>query len=717
MKLIFRVFVVLAACVFSLTAAPPRWQPWDGVRAIPDGWGYVESDSQTPPEEVSGAERVTLPHTWNTRDSLESNHYRRGVSWYVRDFDRAEMPGGGRWFVRCEAAGQQAEVFLNGTRLGGHVGGYSAFAFDLTPHLRDDNRLAIRVSNANDRMVAPLSGDFNMYGGLYRGVSLIPAPVVGFARDEQGGPGVRVSSPRVSANEAEVKVETVLDNGSGKAYSGTVTAELTAPDGGVVARATQKVEGVSAGKSKFAITLPVVRQPQLWSPESPALYTLRLRLGDGDAALDEVRVRHGFRWFEFTPDRGFFLNGKPYRLIGINRHQDRQGLGNALSDTRHDEDLRMMKELGVNYLRLAHYQQNDYMLQRCDELGLLVQEEIPYVNQTTFAPAFEENLRGMMREMITQHFNHPAVIVWGMGNEVVVKDRGDGKADNFDLLTRMHALVRGLDPLRRTLVVLNDTDNGWKLGVTGIPDLIGYNLYYGWYRNEIGDFTARVTELHGHNPDKPLLVTEFGADCDRRLHSTASKRFDFTEEYQVKFLEGYLDQMDKLPWLAGFNWWAFADFGSSYRGDSIPHVNQKGLVTFDRERKDGFDAWKARFSKEPVLRIQSAAWTKRHGPADTEIRVITNLPEVELMHNGKSLGKQTTGFRWPLRMMLGKHGLVARGGDATGKVHEHRADFEYIGEKKIYPVKSSPTRTPGTIPDRRRAAHLLASPQSGVGGN
>lgn len=686
----------LKELVEEAAAPSPRWQPWDGVQSINKGWKYIESDGAEPPSDLAAAVEVNLPHTWNARDTLENKGYRRGASWYLKEFEISGVsaPRQARWFLRCGAAGQVAEVFLNGKHLGGHVGGYAAFGFELTEHLVDGpNQLAIRVSNAHDRMCPPLSGDFNFYGGLYRGVSLIPAPEVCFARDEQAGPGVRVSSPWVSAESASVRVESVLSNGGAVPFAGSVTVELCAPDGRVVSQAGQAVTIDAGGESAIDVTLPAVRRPLLWSPESPALYTVRLVLNHGGVAVDEVRVRHGFRWFRFTPDDGCFLNGQPYRLIGVNRHQDREGFGNALSDAQHDEDLRLIKELGANYLRLAHYQQDDYVLQRCDELGILVQEEVPYVNETTFEPAFEENLRTMMREMIAQHFNHPSIIVWGMGNEVWMKDRGDGKARCYDLIQRLNDLVHQLDPARKTLFVVSDTDNPSQLGVMGIPDIIGYNLYHGWYGRDIRGFKPRAEALHRLNPDKPLIVTEFGAGSDRRLHSVNPRRYDFTEDYQVEFLEGHLDQMDEMPWLAGFNWWAMADFGSSHRGDSIPHVNQKGLVTFNRERKDAYYLWKARFSDEPVLRIQSSAWVERAGPVDAQIRVITNLKEVELLHQSDSLGSQTKGFRWSVKLQDGHNVLVARGTDAAANVHEHRVEFEYVGEKKLPKVTCSKTRS------------------------
>ncbi len=684
----------LACSAATAIAAPPRWETWDNVQALNSDWHYIESNAVSPPMEGTDSITVTLPHSWNAKDTLTSKDYRQDASWYVKNLEilSATLPKEQRYYLRFEGAGQSAEVFFNGQAIAQHVGGYTAFTCELTPHLSPGkNRVAIRVSNAHDKMRIPLSGDFNQYGGLYRKVTLITAPVAGFSRNELGGTGIHVWNSELTERQATTQVKATLSNGSSSVMKGTIVAELLAPDGKLVARAQQAVQIDANENTTSTIAFPAIQQPQLWSPESPALYTLKLTLVHDGKPIDHVRVQHGFRWFVFTPNEGFFLNGKPYRLIGTNRHQDREGFGNALSDDHHNTDLELMKEIGVNYLRLAHYPQNDYILQRCNELGILVEEEIPFVNNATFEPEFEKNTYTMAKEMVTQHINHPCVIVWGMGNEIHMQDRGDGKARCYDMISNLHQLIHQLDPTRKTLLVSNDSETPSKLGVMDIPDLNGYNIYQGWYGENLYGLTDRLKHLHQLNPDKPILVTEFGAGSDRRLHSATPARYDFTEEYQVVFLEAHFDQMDKMPWLAGFNWWAFADFGSSQRRDSIPHVNQKGLVTFSREKKDAFYLWKARFGKEPVLHLQSSAWTERYGPAEITSRVFTNFEEVELIHNGKSLGTKTKDFTWPITMTLGKNTLTARSGKTEDKV-----SFDYKGAKKFLNVtNTSSTRSVG----------------------
>lgn len=685
-------FAVLLATSVVTIATPPRWQVWDDVQSIHEDWHYIESDAEQAPQPVVSTDKVDLPHTWNARDALENRDYRRGASWYQKrlEFPPDLLAQSKRFYLRCEGAGQSAVVYLNGQLITQHVGGYTAFTCEITPYLKPGhNDIAIRVSNAHDRMRIPLSGDFNQYGGLYRNVSLITAPAVGFKRDHFGGPGIRIWNPEISAEQATTRVEARLSNGKTTAAHGRVEAALVAPDGTIVAESSQVIEIQPNADAMVSLSFPLIKNPKLWSPVNPQLYTLRISYREGEACVDQARIQHGFRWFEFTPDDGFFLNGELFRLIGINRHQDREGLGNALLDQHHEEDLQLMKEIGVNYLRLAHYPQDDFVLQRCNELGILVQEEIPFVNQATFDPAFEENTYQMAREMVSQHINHPAIIVWGMANEIHMEDRGDGKARCYAMISRLHNLIHQLDPTRKTLLVSNDSETPSKLGVMDIPDINGYNIYQGWYGENLQGLTGRARHLHQLNPDKPLIVTEFGAGSDRRLHSAQPIRYDFTEEYQVKFLEAHFDQMDSMPWLAGFNWWAFADFGSSHRRDSIPHVNQKGLVTFSREKKDSFYLWKARFGKAPVLHIQSGAWKERYGPVAITARVFTNLAEVELWHNGQSLGTRSEDFNWPLSMVPGTNTLRAIARDGEGKVHRHNIQFDYLGDRKFLKISDT----------------------------
>lgn len=340
------------ACSAAIaTGAPPRWETWDGTQTINSGWHYIESNATTPPQDRTESTSVTLPHCWNAKDSLKRKDYRRDASWYLRDLDVSSksFPKDQRLYLRFEAAGQSAEVFLNGKAIARHAGGYTAFTCELTPHLdADHNSVAIRVSNAHDRMRIPLSGDFNPYGGLYRSVTPITAPGVGFSRNELGGTDIHVCNSEISEKQATTQVKATLSNGSGSAFKGMLVANLVAADGKLAATAEQPVRIDANDNTTSSITFPAIRQPQLWIPESPALCTLKLTLVQNGKPVDRVRVQHGFRWFRFTPDDGFFLNGQPYRLIGTNLHQDREGFGNALSDAHHNTDLELMKENGIN---------------------------------------------------------------------------------------------------------------------------------------------------------------------------------------------------------------------------------------------------------------------------------------------------------------------------------------------------------------------------------
>ncbi len=348
-----------------------------------------------------------------------------------------------------------------------------------------------------------------------------------------------------------------------------------------------------------------------------------------------------------------------------------------------------MKDIGVNWLRLAHYQQNDAVLQACDELGILVWEEVPFVRDSPRTPEFEQNTQNMLTDMIEQHFNHPAVIVWGMGNEIYFKKGLDGKALEFSFISHLNDTIHREDPVRKSVIVSGDANSYSELKIMTIPDVIGYNLYYGWYGGEIEELTARIEDLHRRDPSKPMIISEFGAGCDPVKHSEHPHPFDMSQEYQVYFLESYLQQLDTMPWLCGYNWWNFADFGW-VKSSNPPLFNNKGLETFDRQKKDSYYAMQAHFSHNPVLYILSPSWTHRTGAPDKDFRVITNLPQVELFHQGKSLGIQHNGFIWHVKMVPGKNDLLARSPNGN-------SEFEN-GFSVQYTPGSEATSTAPTLP-------------------
>jgi beta-galactosidase len=685
-----RLILYLSGCLvfplFGMQAEPL----WPGTEQINDNWLYLERDTdQLPMDDDSAYQSITLPHTWNALDTLETKDYRQAASWYRKNLNITADQLMQRLYLRFGAAGQQAKVVLNGEEFAQHVGGYSAFTCELTGNLKAGlNRVDVWVSNKIERHIAPQSGDFNFYGGLYRSVQLITAPAVSISRKNLGGPGFRVWSEAVSDRSSDLNITVLIDHGSVETKDITVSATLLDPSGRVVSEGTAAAELNPGTALPVCVAMPSVADPRLWSPEDPALYRVEIQLIQNGSVVDSASVNHGFRWFEFTTDRGFFLNGKPYKLRGANRHQDYYKEGNALAPHRHLDDLKLMKEAGINWLRLAHYQQDDFVLQLCDQMGMLVWEEIPYVNKGKGAD-FENTLQSMMKDMIEQHFNHPSIILWGMGNETWMNDRGDGKSQNYDLIRRLNDLAHREDPVRKTVFVIGDRDYAAELKATTIPDVFGYNLYRGWYGSTgYESLTDRLNELRSLDPDTPLILSEFGAGSDLAAHTETPRQQDFSIEYQNDFMESHLNQIEKIDWLCGVNWWAFCDFGAAHRGDTIPHVNQKGVVTFDRQKKDAFYLLKSRWSSEPVIYLESPFWTERSGSPTKEYRVFSNLNEVELFHNGRSLGKQADGFCWNVTLAAGENKLLAKG--RSGSVqHEHGFRVQFGKEKNPYHVRAT----------------------------
>ncbi|PKQ61332.1 hypothetical protein BZG02_16200 [Labilibaculum filiforme] len=687
---ILLVMVFCALNLFAQKSGGERHSFGSQSVIINDNWFYLEKDSeQIPTETDESYQQISLPHTWNAQDVLETKDYRRAGSWYRKYLTFSESQLDQRQYLKFNAAGQQAKVYLNGEELIHHIGGYSAFTCELTDKLKSGkNKIDVWVSNADNQNIAPRSGDFNFYGGLYRSVELISSQKLTISKKYFASSGVRVWSEKVSADLADLHISARVDNGTNKRSKIEIFASVLDKMGHVVSSGKSKYK-VSPGKTELVnVAMTNVAHPTLWSPENPELYQVKIEVHCKGQLLDEVVVNHGFRWYEFTADKGFFLNGKPYKLKGLNRHQDNYRQGNAVSLNHHLEDIKLMKELGVNWLRLAHYQQDDYVLQLCDEMGILVWEEIPYVNNTSFEPEFEQNLQSMMKDLINQHFNHSSIILWGMGNEVWMGDRGDGKANIYDIVKNLNDLVHSEDPVRKTVFVNGDNNRPIDYKVYEIPDVFGYNLYRGWYGTHHNTFTERVNELHAMMPNKPLIISEFGAGSDVRVHTENPLRQDFSIEYQNEFLESHLNQIDKMDWLCGVNWWSFADFGAAHRGDTKPHINQKGLVTFDRQKKDVFYLLKAKWSKEAVLYLETPTWQERGGDANKLYRVFSNMNEVELFHNGKSLGKQTKEFKWNVLLTKGVNSLKAIG--RSGELlKEHGFELSYDNTISEYAIKAS----------------------------
>jgi beta-galactosidase len=649
--------VLIAA---SITVASARTKT-----SLNMGWKFTRSDVADARASVfndSSWQRISLPHTWNVEDPWDDEPgYYRGVGWYRRDLI---IPSGLNrcYFLYFEGANQVADVFVNGERAGSHIGGYSAFAFDVTRLVRPGrNVIAVRVDNKFDEDVPPLTADFNFYGGIYRDVWLIATNNVHLTVTDHASPGVRITTPDIAKGTGTVAIKGTVVNASGGV---TVVSTIVDATGRKVAEATSPISSDRFTQSA------VVPRPKLWSPDSPYLYTVRISVRRGRTILDQIAQPLGFRWFEFTGAKGFSLNGTPLKLRGTNRHQDYLGMGNALPDRLHVRDMEIIKNAGFNFVRLAHYPQDPSVLEACDRLGLLIWEETPIVNYITKSATFAENSVLMVREMIRQHRNHPSMLLWGYMNEIflrVPQGRDDLYPATVELARELNRIAKEEDPTRPTTIAFHGNDVYNRTGLGDVADVIGWNLYQGWYSQTVTDFGKFLDEQHRRFPNRPLIVSEYGANGDRRLSSADPRRFDSTIDYHRFFHESYLAQIDARPYLAGSAIWNQFDFGAELRGETIPHLNQKGMYTFDRRPKDIHYLYKASLSKDPVVHIAVRDNQRRAGPPGEKHRVdvYTNMSTVELFHNGKGLGTRSVDasrkVSWDVELKHGTNPLVARG--------------------------------------------------------
>lgn len=634
---------------------------WPDQQPLNDGWAFALIDADEPPAADDGAwEPVALPHTWNALDTLQRVDYRRAAAWYRRTLDVRPADLADRLYLRFLAAGQAVRVRVNGVAVGDHAGGYAAFTFEVTPHLHvGTNMIEVWVSNRQTSVLPPLDIDHNQYGGLYRGVDLLRAPVISLARTAEGGPGVYAVSQGVTKDRAPLRVHAALDNGATAEASRQLVVHLLDDAGRAVAFAATRVT-LPPGRTDVTLDLPEVVAPRLWSPATPHLYTLRVELWDERNLADVATVPHGFRFFEFTPDRGFFLNGERLEIRGVNRHQDVYRRGNAVAPEDHLRDFLLIKELGANAVRLAHYQQDDVVLALCDRLGLLVWEEIPLVNAINETPEFLANTQTMLREMIAQHRAHPSIMIWGLQNEFILK-QPFLYPEKRALLQRLNAIAKEMDPTRITATACHGVKEYAENQLTDLADIVGYNMYYGWYNDTFAGLIGALESFRRLDPRTPLLISEFGADSDLRIQRHAPERQDYSEQWQCDMITSYLDDCAANPWIPGVFYWNMFDFGASHRENAIPGVNQKGLVNFDRSlRKDAFFLFKARWSTEPVLHLASARLTERPAGPST-YRAFTNFEACELLHNGVSLGRQTEGFEWQVNLVEGPNHLLLTG--------------------------------------------------------
>jgi len=608
--------------------------------------------------------------------------YYRGTGWYRKSLSLTEKDQGKQLFLKFEAANQVARVFVNGHLVGEHKGGYTAFTFDITPFCSfgKKNIIAVEVNNASPE-VPPISGDFTFFGGIYRDVWLIITPKQHLALLNNGSGGVFIDIPEVSQSFASFSVRGELKNDASTKSEVKLIHQIYNPEGKIIQRLESCVQLAPGENKMFKNQGKRVMNPQLWSPEVPTLYTVETIIKDAksDQLIDKTTNHIGFRWYKFDGENGFFLNGKPYKLRGICRHQDQKPIGNALSDEMHRRDMILAKDMGANFIRISHYPQDEAILEQCDKLGILAWEEIPIIDMVPDSKAFEQVCETSLREMIRQHYNHPAIITWGYMNEILLAtQRKYNKEEQapvikrtIDLAKRLEQLLKTEDPYRLSTIAFHGSNAYNEVGLSSITDVIGWNLYQGWYGGKFTGLDNFLDNQHTKYPNHPIIISEYGAGSDKRIHSFAPQCFDFSIEYQQNYIEYYLPAIEQRKYISGSTLWNFIDFSSALRDESMPRINNKGVLYSDRTPKDVFYYYKALFRKDtPVLHIATRDWATRTGiqqgdtPVLQPIKVYSNLDEIELFVDGQSLGvKKTENYNaiWPVPFTSGRHYVYTKG--------------------------------------------------------
>jgi beta-galactosidase len=638
---------------FVISASNPRLPDPRIVAGLDTSWHFVRRD-------VPGAEAVSfddsswgvvdLPHTWNNLDGQTGSSYYRGVGWYRTHYPVSAGLAGKELFLKFDGACLVTHLYVNGAFVGEHRGGFAAFSWDVTPYLNvgDDNVLAVKVNNAPVSDVAPLSGDFTIDGGIYRHVYLIAADTLHISVTDDASPGVYLRQTSVSAVSADLQVITKLRNdGSAGRETAVVTQVLDA--GGNVVTSLKSRQMLESGTGLDVIQDTTLDAPHLWDGRAdPYQYHVRVQIVDEDSSqvVDQVEQSLGLRSYSVDPDNGFFLNGHYLDLHGVNFHQDRLDGGWAISDDDQREDVGLIQEIGATFVRLSHYQHHPLTYDLLDQAGIVAWSEIPFVNRATNSQAFFDNAKQQLREMIRQNYNHPAILFWGMYNEI-----GDDPVTR-QLVGELVAVAHQEDPDRMTTAATSQADNAT---INYIPDVTGFNRYFGWYYGTTSDFGPWVDTVRRNHVDRALALSEYGAGASIYQHEENPRppvpggRWH-PEEYQDLYHEALWPQLRARPFLWAKSVWNMFDFASANRheGDTLGR-NDKGLVTYDRQtRKDAFYWYKANWSADPVLYISSRRFVDR--PSNqVEVKIYSNLDQVELTVNGVSLGMRAGAdhiFRW-----------------------------------------------------------------------
>ena len=583
-------------------------------------WAFTKMANELPTAIDSKWDFVNLPHCWNAIDGQDGdNDYYRGPAYYAKPLSKMALPVADQYYLELQGANSSADVYINGKHLAHHDGGYSTWRVNITDELQANNLIVVKVDNAANEIVYPQMADFTFYGGLYRDVNLICVSNSHFDLDYFGSQGIKVT-PVVDGKNANVEVEVFLSNAKEGQY---LQYTIIDAEGEVVAN-------VATDETKVNVTIENVH---LWhGRKDPYLYTAEVNLVEGSEILDNVATRFGCRTFEIHPENGFILNGEEYPLRGVSRHQDRWGKGNALSHEDHIEDIDLICEVGATTIRLAHYQHDQFFYDLCDERGLVIWAEIPYISK--HMPTGRENTISQMRELVAQNYNHPSIVVWGLSNEISIAGSSEDLLENHRIL---NDLCHEMDKTRLTTIAavsMCKMDDPYLQ----IPDVVSYNHYFGWYGGDTDMNGPWFDKFHAMHPNIPIGCSEYGCEA-LNWHTSEPRQGDYTEEYQAYYHEELIKQLFTRKYMWATHVWNMFDFGADARNEGGENgQNHKGLVTFDRKyKKDAFYAYKAWLSDEPFVHLCGKRYIDRV-EAVTKVTVYSNQPQVELFANGVSLG-------------------------------------------------------------------------------
>ena len=630
---------------------------------INKGWLFNKT-TDIPTALPTDWESVDLPHSWNAIDGQDGgNDYFRGTGVYVKTIKKCDLPECDRYYLDIAGANSSADVYVNGEKLAHHDGGYSTWRVDLTGKIGEEATLAIAVNNEANETVYPQVADFTFYGGLYRNVSIIGVSESHFDLEYYGGKGLMIT-PTVNGDDAEVNVKVFVKNladGQKIAYT-------------IYDKDENEIEKIVTTDTEVTFT---VKNVHLWhGRRDPYLYCCEVEIVEGDEVVDNVCSRFGCRTFKIDPECGFILNGEEYPLRGVSRHQDRLGIGNALLPEHHEEDIGYILEVGATTIRLAHYQHDQYFYDLCDEKGLVIWAEIPYISK--HMPGGRENTISQMKELITQNYNHASIVVWGLSNEISIGGSSEDLLENHRIL---NDLVHEMDKTRLTTIAavsMCKMDDPYLK----IPDVVSYNHYFGWYGGDTSMNGPWFDKFHATHPTIPIGVSEYGCEA-LNWHTSDPKQGDYTEEYQAYYHEELIKQLFTRKYIWATHVWNMFDFGADARAEGGENgQNHKGLMTMDRKyKKDAFYAYKAWLSDEPFVHLCGKRYIDRVEDV-TKVTVYSNLPEVELFVNGESIGKKTAPdhfFYFDVKNE-GETTIVAKAGEYTDegtirKVDEMNMDY------------------------------------------